>query len=44
MLKPELLEKLKSYDTPTICNALEVVEVLKVLREGFPEQDEFMGG
>lgn len=26
MLSPELLEKLKSYDTPTICNALEVVD------------------
>src|SRR5688572_26368423 len=26
MLDPALLEKLRSYDTPTICNALEVVD------------------
>lgn len=26
MISPDLLEKLKSYDTPTICNALEVVD------------------
>jgi len=26
MISPDVLEKLKSYDTPTICNALEVVD------------------
>jgi regulator of RNase E activity RraA len=26
VIKPDLLEKLKSHDTPTICNALEVVD------------------
>lgn len=26
MIEAELLEKLKAYDTPTICNALEIVE------------------
>ncbi len=26
VLKPELLERLKSFDTPTICNALEVID------------------
>lgn len=26
MLSPDLLEKLKAYDTPTICNALEVLD------------------
>jgi regulator of RNase E activity RraA len=31
MLKPDLLEKLKSYDTPTICNALEVIDASRRL-------------
>lgn len=31
MLKPELLEKLATYDTPTICNALEVVDASRWL-------------
>ena len=26
MIDAALLEKLKSYDTPTICNALEIVD------------------
>jgi regulator of RNase E activity RraA len=31
MLKPELLAKLATYDTPTICNALEVVDASRWL-------------